>query len=296
MFNQTLADSQKPTVLISGASGANGSELAKIFSSRGVPVRAMVRDKSRAGEILLPGVEIVEGDFDAPATISAALQGIERAFLLSPSSENAEKQQVGFVEAAKSSGVKHIVKLSQVGASSVSSQRFLRYHGVVEDTIRASGLSFTFLQPNLFMQGLLNFASTIQSQNAFYAPAGEGKISVVDVRDIARVGFTALTQTGHDGKSYRITGPQSLTHAEMAAQLSESVGRNIRFVDVPPAAMRDSLLKIGFPSWQADGLLEEYAAWSQSEAAEITSDVRDATGQEAGTFEQFARDFASAFG
>ena len=282
-------------ILITGANGSNGREILKLFKERDIPVRAMVRDKSRATEIDGPNVEIVEGDFDKPATIEAALKGIERAFLLTPSSQHAESQQLGFVEAARQSGVKHIVKLSQLGADTDSPARFLRYHAAVERAIEKSGLDYTFLRPNLFMQGLLSFKPTIVEQNAFYAAAGEGKTSVVDTRDIASVAVATLTQAGHEGAIYDLTGPQALTHAEMAAQLSQAVGREIAFVDVSPQDMRASLLQIGFPVWQADGLLEEYAQWSQSEAAGVESGVRDATGQEPRDFAGFAGDYAAQF-
>ena len=124
---------------------------------------------------------------------------------------------------------------------------------------------------------------------------GAGRISVVDVRDIAAVAFAALTQDGHEGKIYDITGPQALSHGDKARTLSEAVGREIEYVDMPPAAMKETLLVIGFPAWQADGLLEEYASWRQNEAAQIASGVRDATGQEPRGFETFARDYAASF-
>ena len=282
-------------ILVTGASGANGTELLKLLSAHGVAARAMVRHPERAGELSMPGIEVVQGDFDKPETVRAALQGVDKAFLLAPSSPNVQEQQTTFVQCARESGVQHLVKLSQLGADANSSQRFLRYHGAVEDAIRASGMAFTFLRPNLFMQTLLSSAPTIKKQNAFYAPMGQGRISVVDVRDIANVAFVALTQDGHAGQIYDITGPQALTHDEMAATISEVVKREIRFVDVPPATMKETLLGIGFPAWQADGLLEEYASWSQSEAAQIASGVQEATGQPPRTFQTFARDYAKSF-
>ena len=284
------------TCLITGASGSNGRELVKRFIAQGVEVRAMVRDMERARDLARPGVELVTGDFDQHATLRVALNGIERAFLLTPSSEHAETQQRAFVETAQASGVKHIVKLSQLGARPDSPERFLRYHAAVEDTIRASGLDYTFLRPNLFMQTLLSFKATIEAQGAFFAAAGEGRVSVVDVRDIAAVAFAALTQEGHVGQTYDITGPQALTHAEMAAQLSHALGRTVRFVDVALDAMRHALLEAHFPVWQADGLLEEYAAWSQNAAAVVTPAVANVTGRAPHSFAEFARDYASELG
>jgi uncharacterized protein YbjT (DUF2867 family) len=255
----------------------------------------MVRNLDRASAIALPHVEVVEGDFDRPMTLLTALAGVERAFLLTSSSEHAQAQQIAFIDAARQSGVAHIVKLSQFGADARSPGRFQRYHAAVEAALQASGIAYTLLRPNLFMQGLLNFRSTIATQDAFYAAAGDAEVSAVDVRDIAEVAVAALTESGHEGKLYELTGPQALTHAEMAERLSRSLGRRVAFVDIPPEAMRDALLGVGFPVWQADGLVEEYALYRRGEAAAVTSGVRDAIGKAPRSFEEFARDYAAMF-
>ncbi|WP_287457319.1 SDR family oxidoreductase [Leptolyngbya sp. UWPOB_LEPTO1] len=282
-------------ILVTGATGSNGTEIVKRLTAQNVQVRAMVRNHDRAKEIALPNVEVVEGNFDRPETLLEALTEVDRAFLLTNSTEHAEAQQLAFVDAAKQSGVKHIVKLSQFAANADSPVRFLRYHAAVEAAIQASGMTYTFLRPNLFMQGLLNFRSTITSQNAFYAAIDNAKVSVVDVRDIADVAVAALTETGHEGKIYNLTGPQALTHAEMAEQLSAALNRQIAFVDIPSEAMRDQLLNIGMPAWQADGLIEDYAHYRRNEAAAIASGIEDATGKAPRQFKDFARDYATAF-
>ena len=145
------------------------------------------------------------------------------------------------------------------------------------------------------MQSLLNFRSTIATQSAFYAAAGDAKVSVVDVREIADVAVAALTESGHEGKLYELTGPQALTHTEMAEHLSRSLGRRVEFVDIPPEAMRDALLGVGLPAWRAEGVVEDYALYRRGEAAAATSGVRDAIGKAPRTFEEFARDYAAVF-
>src|SRR5262249_50937076 len=150
-----------------------------------------------------------------------------------------------FVDAALRAGVKHIVKLSQYHASSDSPVRFLRYHAAVEQKVRDSGLAYTFLRPNLFMQSLLAFREPIMMQGAFYAAVGNAKVSIVDVRDIASTAVAALTEDGHEGKIYDITGPESLSHYEMAERLSSAIGRPVQFVDVPPESMREMLINVG---------------------------------------------------
>src|SRR5215218_515959 len=263
-------------ILVSGATGTNGTEILKRLATGDVQVRAMVRSLDRASTIALPHVEVVEGDFDRPETLLAALDGVERAFLLTHSSERAQAQQIAFVDAARQSGVAHIVKLSQFAADANAPDRFRRYHAVVEAALKASGLAYTILRPNLYMQGLLNFRSTIATQNAFYAAAGDAKVSMVDVRDIADVAVAALTESGHEGKIYELTGPQALTHAEMAELLSRALGRRVAFVDILSEAMLDALLGVVFPVWQAAGLIEDYANYRRGEAAAVTSGVQDA--------------------
>ena len=282
-------------ILVTGATGSNGTEIIKRLSAQNIPVRAMVRNPDRAKEIVLPNVEVVEGNFDHPETLLEALTEVGRAFLLTNSTERAEAQQLAFVDAARQSSVKHIVKLSQFAADAHSPVRFLRYHAAVEAAIQASGMTYTFLRPNLFMQGLLSFRSTITSQNAFYAAIGDAKVSVVDVRDIADVAVAALTEAGHEGKIYDLTGPQALTHTEMAEYLSAALKRQIAFVDIPPDQMREAMIGFGMPAWQADGLIEDYAHYRRNEAAAIASGIEDATGQAPRQLEEFARDYATVF-
>ncbi len=282
-------------ILITGATGTNGTELIKLLVAQGISARAMVRHPAKADAIKLPGIEIVSGDFDQPETLRAALQGIDKAFLLTPSFQNAAELQTNFVREAKKSGVKHIVKLSQLGADVDAPTRFLQYHGIVEAAIKNSGITYTFLRPNLFMQAMLSSAPTIKAQNAIYAPIGEGRVSVIDVRDIAKVALAAFTQVGHENKAYNLTGPQALSHADMADTLSEVLGRTIHYIDIPPAAMRAILLSVHFPEWTADGLLGEYEQWSQNAGAEVTSDVEAVTGVAPRSFQQFAHDYAAAF-
>ena len=156
-------------------------------------------------------------------------------------------------------------------------------------------MAYTFLRPNLFMQGLLAFREPILAQGKFFAAAGEAKISAVDVRDIAAVAVAALTGEGHVGRTYDLTGPQALTHTEMAEKLSNALGRRIEYIDVPPESMMESLLAIGLPRWQVEGLVEDYAHYRRGEASAIASGVQDATGSAPRSFDQFARDYVPAF-
>jgi|SoiMethySBSTD1v2_1073268.scaffolds.fasta_scaffold668782_1 uncharacterized protein YbjT (DUF2867 family) len=282
-------------ILMTGATGTVGSEILTRLSAHATAIRAVTRDPRKADAHLLPHVQFVHGDLEDPESMKRACAGVDRAFLVTNSSERAEHQQTSFTHVAHQSGVRHIVKLSQLHADAHAPERFLRYHGVVEAAIQASGLTFTFLRPNLYMQGMLNFRRSIQEQSTFFAAARDAGISAVDVRDIADVAVAALTTAQHDNQSYALTGPEALTFTEMAQQLSRAVGRTITYVDVPPAAMRAALADLGFPAWQADGLLEEFAMYRRGEAAGIEPGVRDAVGRPPRSFGEFVRDYATLF-
>ena len=282
-------------ILITGATGSVGFELARLFAAHAIPTKAMVRSSASADKFTdLAGIEPVTGDFDDAASLDAALADVERAFLLTNSTERAETQQLAFVAAAKRAGVKYIVKLSQLHAAVDSPVRFLRYHATVEQAIRDSGMDYTFLRPNLFMQGLLGFKDTI-AQGQLFAPIGASKVSLVDVRDIAAVAFEALTAPGHAGRSYDITGPEALTHAEIAARIGNAIGADVAFVEIPPEAMRDAAIQVGFLPWQADGLIEDYAHYARGEAEAVSPDVFAVLGQPARNFEAFLNDYGAVF-
>jgi uncharacterized protein YbjT (DUF2867 family) len=282
-------------ILITGATGKNGIEIIRRLSGRKERVRAMVH---RQDDIMrgAPHValEYVEADFDDAASLRRVLSDVQRAFLVTNSSERVEERQLRFVDLAREAGVKHIVYLSQLHAATDSPLRFLRYHAAVEEALRTSGMGYTNLRPNLYMQGLLMIGPSIASEGRFFAPAGDARISVVDVRDIAAVAVAALTKTGHEGKTYDITGPEALTHGEMAAQLSEALHRPVTFVDVPEQQFREALRRFHMPDWQADGLIEDYAHYRRGEASNISSAVRDVTGESPRPFAAFAHDYKSA--
>lgn len=285
---------QQPPVLVTGATGSTGTALLAALQRRGTPVRAMIRKDADAARVTRLGASPVVADFQDRASLSEALAGVQQAYLVTPSSENAEAQQIAFAEQAARAGLKHLVVLSQLGASEDSPVRFLRYHAVVERRTRELGLAYTFLRPNLFFQGLFALAPSIAGQGRFHAPIGDARVSAVDVRDIAEVAATALTEPDHLGRTYTITGPHALTHHDMAATLSTALGSTVTFLDVPPADFAQAL-QGRLPPWQVQGLLEDYAHYSRGEADTVTSTVLDVTGRPATPFLQFAQENVAAF-
>lgn len=280
-------------ILVTGATGNTGRALTDVLVDRGARVRAMVRTDADRGK-LPAGVDVVVADFNDTAAVAAALDGIQRAYLVTPSSEQAEEQQKRFADLAAKTGLRHLVVLSQLASQEHSPVRFLRYHAAVEQHVRDLGLGYTFLRPNLYFQGLLTFAGSISAEGKFFAPIGEARVSAVDVRDIAAVAAIALTEAGHEGATYTLTGPAAITHAQIAAALTTALGRDVTFIDVPPEAFADSIRGL-LPPWQADGLLEDYAHYRRGEAEAVSPAIAEVTGTAPRGIDQFARDYAAAF-
>lgn len=283
-------------ILLTGATGTTGIEVVRELAHLGAKdVRAMVRNPARAATIVDVGFEVVEGDFDRPETLAVALEGAERALLLSAPDPRQVEQQGRFIEAARRAGVRHVVKVSAVGADANAAGGFGKWHGQTEDELKASGLAWTMLQPNFFMQNVLGQARSITAEGRVYQAAGEGRASFVDARDVAAVAAKALTEDGHEGKSYVVTGPEALSLHEVAEKISQAVGRKVTYVPVRPEEFRRGALSQGVPEWLVDALeiLDELLA--SGRAAAVTDVVREVTGREPFTFDQFAQDYAQAF-
>lgn len=283
------------SLLISGATGMIGGLVVDALVEGGESLVAMVRPGSDPGRLAsLPGVRVVEGDFDDEGSLERALQGVGRAFLVTNSSERTEGQQKAFVSAAKAAGVRHLVKLSQLHAAAGSPVRFLRYHATVEAAIEESGVPYTFVRPNLILQAYLPLAPSIAA-GVLQAPIEESQVSIVDARDIAAVAAAALTEDGHEGHTYDVTGPEAVTHAELAAAFGAAAGHEVRFEPVAPKVFVDTMEQTGMPAWQAEGLAEDYAHYERGEAAGVSSDVERVTGRPARTVRDFAAENAAAF-
>jgi uncharacterized protein YbjT (DUF2867 family) len=279
-------------VLVTGATGTIGRDVAKRLSERGVAVRAGVRDQAKAKKEL-PDIALVPFDFENEKTFSAALEGVEKVFLLPPLLPNQVEVMNAFVDAAKRAGVLHIVKLSAIGVDDEAQPTAIKSHGANERHIRKSGVAFTFLRPNSFMQ---NFITYFPPRNgAIYLPWGNGTASFVDTRDIASVAAKVMRSDGHAGRIYTLTGPATLGIAEVALILSEVTGREFKYVDVPEAAARDGMLQAGVPPWQVELVMELHAVNKQNRWSAVTSDVEKVTGTPPTDFAQFARDHADKF-
>jgi uncharacterized protein YbjT (DUF2867 family) len=281
------------TVLVTGATGTVGRDVAKQLSRKGPAVRAGVRDQVEARKRFGDGIDLVAFDFQDVGSFGDALDGVEKVFLLPPLILSQVELANAFVDAAKRAGVRHVVKLSAIGADAAAPFTVGKWHAANEQHIRESGLGFTFLRPNSFMQNFITYFPP--RDGAIYLPWGNATASFVDTRDIASVATDVLTSDGHEGKIYTLTGPVALGIVDVARILAGVAGRDIHYVDVPEAAARDGMLQAGIPKWQVDALMELHAINKQNRWSAVTSDVDKVTGKPVTDFAQFARDHVENF-
>ena len=282
--------------LVTGATGNVGREVVKELFNRGASVRATVRSKEKARDLLPSGVELVNMEFDQPDSIQQALNGVDKAILITPVNPNMVDMSMKFVEQAKNTDIKHIVKLSGMGAQ-MEAITLAKWHREVEKAIEKSGIQFTFLRPNSFMQNYVNyFGDSIRMQGAFYLPLGNGKVSLVDTRDIAAVTVEVLLNTeAHHGKAYDITGGEAYLTMKLPTFFLRSLNKTVQYVDISEEDARAALQQNGMPDIMVQAMLELYPINKDGYTAEISPVVQQVTGKQPITFREFATDYSNIF-
>ncbi|MEO6714758.1 MAG: SDR family oxidoreductase [Mycobacteriales bacterium] len=282
-------------ITVIGATGKTGQHVVKGLVERGVAVRAFVRDAEKAKSVLPEGVELEVGDLADREAVRRAVTGADKVYLALGQREDQQQLEEAVAEESAAAGVRHIVKISVPGASLDSPANFSRWHAAAEARIAALGIASTILRPNWFSQNFLGSASTIASHDTFYAAAGSGHIAPIDVRDIAAVAVAALTEDGHEGADYYLTGPESLTHQQIASRLGNGIGRPVNYVDLSDEDFRASLVEADIPGWYADVFIILMQGIRAGWFGEVSPVVEKVLGRPATSFEDFARDHAAAF-
>jgi uncharacterized protein YbjT (DUF2867 family) len=275
-------------ILVIGATGTVGSEVVRQLVATGERPRALVRDPATARQRLGDQVEHVVGDLDRPETIAAALAGVDRVFLLTTQSSRQPEWERAVIGAAARTGVGQLVKLSVFRANEQSPLQVARQHGQAERVLAQSGLAATILRPVFFMQNLL----AMIHDGAIATAAGDGRVAMVDARDIAAVAVATLTGGGHAGKTYTLTGPQALSFYQVASVLSRQTGRPLRHVRVPPDKVRVALQGRGVAAWYADDMAKLHSMLAVGYEEVVTDDIHRVTGRPPRTLAQFAGDHA----
>jgi uncharacterized protein YbjT (DUF2867 family) len=283
------------TVLVTGATGNVGSAVVRELRARGVAVRAFVRDRHRAAERLGDDVELALGDFSDAASVRRAVDGVDRVFLSSADGPQKVQHEATVVDACAAAGAALIVKASTLAADPRSPLPPLAWNGRSEDHLRRSGLPAAILASAFYMTNVLAAAEQIRRDGTLLAPAGDGRLAMIDPRDVGAVGAIVLTTGGHAGRRYVLTGPAAITYERAAHDLGRAIGAPVQFVDVPEDAARQGFVAAGMPAWLVEHLVGAFRLIRADTFAETTDTVRALTGRPARSFADFARDHAALF-
>jgi uncharacterized protein YbjT (DUF2867 family) len=280
------------TILVTGATGTFGREVVRNLVRRGERVRAAVHREASARHLDGLDVERVELDYERPVTVAKALEGVDRLFLLILDMPKHGEVAGLVARLARQAGVRHLVKLSAMGADR-DSYTLGNWHGDAERAIIEAGVPYTFLRPNSLMQ---NFATFFRPRKGrIYLPLGQGRVSYVDARDVGEAAANILAEGGHEGAAYELTGPEAVTMTRVAEILSGVAGEKIVYVDISEEAARQFMQGLGEPDWLVEGVLEMHTVNKAGEYGTVTGDVERLAGHPATSFERFAADYADAF-
>jgi uncharacterized protein YbjT (DUF2867 family) len=280
-------------ILVIGGGSRTGRELIRLLRADGSAVRVLVRTAEPAadGTDGTEGADTVTGDLARPATLDQAMDGADKVFLLGPAHHDETAWYRNAIDAAARADVGHLVVSSILGADPASPASFVRHHGQADKHLQASGVPWTILRPNMYMHNVTSlWPPTIGPDGNYYAPAGDARISMVDARDVAAVAARVLTEDGHTGQAYDLTGPQALTTAQSCELLAAHLGRPVRYVAVDDDSARAAMLGAGLQHWMADALIELYQDYRRSGqdgyAAQLHDGVGKVTGREPRTLAQ----------
>ena len=282
-------------ILVTGATGTIGSFVVDLLKENKANFVAMVRNEEKAKPFIEKGIKTVMADFSKPALLEKALEGIQKVFLLSVTSPESPVLQGNLVKLAKTAGVEHIVKGSVRGADVNADFNIGRWHGQTEADIRDSGIPYTFLQPHSFLQNLLFDADGIREEGKIYGMQGDGKIPMVDARDIAAVGVASLLEEGHENKSNLLTGPEAISYHDIVRELSSALGKEIKYIKQTPEEGRKAMLSGGMPEWLVDDMVKLNMRYAANKGAEVSPDVENVLGRKAHSLQDFINDYINLF-
>ncbi len=282
-------------ILVTGATGNIGSELVKQLIAKSADVRVVTRDEKKVSH-LNPAIEAVIGDRQDPTVIKKALQGADKVFLLPVLIDEKHEADRLLIDEAKRANVGRIVMISSGVLRSNPKNPIGVLHREVELLIEESGISWTVLRPGGFMSNALRFwADTIKSLATVFNPTGDGKSAPISPYDIAAVAAVVLSTTGHERKTYYLTGSELLSAHDQVTTLSKVLGKPIECVDIPVEVAAEGMKSSGLPVAIIEGLADVWIRTRNGEGTFQSDEVERLTGRPAQTFETWCREHRSAF-
>lgn len=282
-------------ILLTGTTGRVGRAAASALLNASVPFRVLVRDPKRL-PLTDARIEVMTGDLGDPQSVRRALEGIERALIVMGNHPDQASLERQFATLAREAGVAHLVKISSMEASADASAILPRNHYETEQHIVASGIDWTFLRPNFYMQNMLMYAESIKRAGSFALPLGVATTAMIDTQDVGEVAAAVLSGEGHAGQIYELTGPDLISFHEVARRLGDVVGYSICYVEQTPEEFRATLERFIASRWQLDAVCELFAEIAAGSLAYRTENVRELLGRAPATIESFAQQCSAIFG
>lgn len=275
------------TILVTGATGNIASLVIPELIKNGINVRAMLRDVTKGETLKELGAEVVEGDFDDREKLGSNLEGADSVLAITPPNPNAVVQGTNILQAAKDAGVSFYLRMSAIGAAADAPTDNGKLHFQSDQELINSEITYTILRPHWFMQNMFMTVDSIKGEGNFYLGMGEGKLGMIDVRDIADCCVSILVNGGHDNKVYTPTGAESIPFTKAAEIIGSAIGKEVTYVPVPSDAVRQAILDAGWGEWGAQIMVDYSNAYASGWGDFTNNDVETITGQKSRSFRQF---------
>ena len=282
-------------ILLTGATGKTGSATAIELSNLKVPFRALIRSEEKRDEIEALGGEVIIGSAENRETIDQAMVGIEKLLIILPNCENQLEMEMQLVDSAKAEGVEQIVYMSSVEADEECTSPIPKLHWDTEVYIKNSGLQWTMIKPNFYMQNFIGSAKTIVEQNKFFLPMSEGKTGMIDTRDVGKVIAKVLSEEGHEGQSYQITGPEILSFYNVAEKFSSVLKREVLYVDMPMDAYKNILSQFLTNQWHLDSVIDLFGGIAEGGIEYKTDTFEELIGTPPRSLEDFIEEHKNLY-
>ena len=274
-------------ILITGATGKTGSATAKSLGEKGERFRALIRNEEKKEGLESIGGEVVIGSIENTDVVNQSMQGVKTVLVLLPNSESQLALEKQLVDSAKQAGVERIVKMSSIEATPDATSPIPKLHLESEEYIKQSGLAWTMIKPNFYMQNLLASAGTIKDQGKIFLPMGEGKTGMIDTTDVGKVIAKVLSEAGHESMNHEITGPEILSFYEVAEIFSRALGKQVDYVDVPMDAYKETLGQFLTNQWHLDAVIDLFKGIAEGGIEDKTNTFNELTGETPKSLSQF---------
>ena len=274
-------------ILITGATGKTGSATAKSLGEKGETFRALIRNEEKKEGLESLGGEVVIGSIENTEVVNQSMQGVKTVLVLLPNSESQLALEKQLVDSAKQAGVERIVKMSSIEATPDATSPIPKLHLESEEYIKQSGLAWTMIKPNFYMQNLLASAGTIKEQGKIFLPMGEGKTGMIDTTDVGKVLAKVLSEDGHESMNHEITGPEILSFYEVAEIFSQALGKQVDYVDVPMDAYNETLGQFLTNQWHLDAVIDLFNGIAEGGIEDKTDTFNELMGETPKSLSQF---------